>query len=90
MLSLDTKLKDLMIKIKSSLEEILFGFILFILAISGLFMALFLRSLNLNGGIITSTSLITEILSITLCYIIFNKKYLKEKSESQKREKGKK
>jgi len=89
-LSLDTKLKDLMIKIKSSLDEILFGFILFILAISGLFMALFLRSLNLNGGIIISTSLITEILSIILLYIIFNKKYLKEKPESQKREKGKK
>jgi len=81
--------KELMY-LKDSYFEIIKGFILVILASAGLGCALLLRYLGFNGTIITLYGIITEIISLLLCYFLF-RGYLKteEKSEPTK-QKGKK
>lgn len=76
--------KELMY-LKDSFFEIVKGIILVILASSGLGCALFLRYLGFNGTIITLFGIITEIISLLLCYFLFQG-YLKteEKSEPSK------
>jgi hypothetical protein len=85
-----SKISVFLTDLKNSWAEILFGFILFLLAISGLAIALLLRSFGFDGGTIVFLSLITEILSLFVCYFLFNKKYLTEEPQSNKREKFKK
>jgi len=76
--------KELMY-LKDSFFEIIKGFILVILASAGLGCALFLRYLGFNGTIITLFGIITEIISLLLCYFLM-RDYLKteEKTEPSK------
>lgn len=79
--------KELMY-LKDSFFEIIKGFILVILTSAGLGCALFLRYLGFNGTIITLFGIITEIISLLLCYFLF-RGYLKteEKTEPSKSKK---
>ena len=81
-------IKKELIYLKDSFSEILKGFILVILASAGLGCALFLRYLGFNGTIITLFGIITEIISLLLCYVLF-RGYLKteEKTEPSKSKK---
>ncbi|MBD3211102.1 MAG: hypothetical protein GF311_00715 [Candidatus Lokiarchaeota archaeon] len=90
MLSIFSKINAFLKNFKNSLSEILFGFILFFLAISGLAIALLLRSSGFDGGTIVFFSVITEILGLVVCYFLFNKKYLTEEPQREKRDKYKK
>ena len=66
--------------IKDSFPEIIKGFILFILAFSGLGCALVLRYLGYNGTIITFLGIATEFVGLILCFFVF-KGYLKPREE---------
>ncbi|MFX0080172.1 MAG: hypothetical protein ACFE94_00300 [Candidatus Hodarchaeota archaeon] len=66
--------------IKNSFMDIIRGFIVFILASSGLWVAIFLRYLEFNGIAITFFSLIVEFIALFLCYLLL-KGYLKSKEE---------
>ena len=79
--------KELMY-LKDSFSEILKGFILVILASAGLGCALFLIYLGFNGTFITLFGIITEIISLLVCYYLF-RGYLKteEKTEPSKSKK---
>ncbi len=81
-------IKKELIYLKDSFFEIIKGFILVILASAGLGCALFLRYLGFNGTIITLFGIITEIISLLLCYFLF-RGYLKteEKTEPSKSKK---
>ena len=81
-------IKKELIYLKDSFFEIIKGFILVILASAGLGCALFLRYLGFNGTIITFFGIITEIISLLLCYFLF-RGYLKteEKPEPSKSKK---
>lgn len=69
-----------------SLPDILRGFIFFLLTFSGIICALFLRYLygleifEIEGSFISTVSVIVEILSLLLCYVIF-KGYLNPEEE---------
>ena len=78
-------IKKELLYLKDSFFEIIKGFIFVILASAGLGCALFLRYLEFNGTIITLFGIITEIISLLLCYFLF-RGYLKteEKSEPSK------
>ena len=81
-------IKKELIYLKDSFSEIIKGFILVILASAGLGCALFLRYLGFNGTIITLFGIITEIISLLLCYFLY-RGYLKteEKTEPSKSKK---
>ncbi|MEE9377216.1 MAG: hypothetical protein V3V33_04180 [Candidatus Lokiarchaeia archaeon] len=81
-------IKKELIYLKDSFSEILKGFILVILAFAGLGCALFLRYLGFNGTFITLFGIITEIISLLVCYFLF-RGYLKteEKTEPSKSKK---
>ncbi|MFW9877191.1 MAG: hypothetical protein ACFFG0_29220 [Candidatus Thorarchaeota archaeon] len=66
--------------IKNSFIDIIRGFVVFILASSGLLAAIILRYLEFNGTIITFFSLIVEFLSLFLCYFLL-REYIKSKEE---------
>ncbi|MHA1438496.1 MAG: hypothetical protein ACTSPD_13050 [Promethearchaeota archaeon] len=72
--------------LKDSFIEIIMGFIFFILAFSGLGVALLLRYLEFNGNIIASVGIVTEMIALFLCYFIF-KGYLKLEEEVKQTEK---
>ncbi|MCK4687847.1 MAG: hypothetical protein KAT66_06940 [Candidatus Lokiarchaeota archaeon] len=76
--------------IKDSFLEIIKGFILFILAFSGLGFALVLRYLGYNGTIISFLGVATELIALILCYFMF-KGYVKPREEPEpSKPKGKK
>lgn len=69
--------------IKDSFIDIIKGFIFFILATSGLAVAIFLRYSGYDGTAITFVGLLVEFISLFLCYFLF-KRYLKSKEELEK------
>ena len=82
MTSIFSWFKKEIVYIKDSFFEILKGFILFILSLSGLACALFLRYLNYDGITITVISIFIEFAALILCYFIF-KGYLKPKEKQE-------
>lgn len=76
-------IKKELIYIKNSFMDIIRGFIVFILASSGLAIAIFLRYLGYNGTVITLFGLLVEFISLILCYFLL-KKYIKSKEELEK------
>lgn len=90
MASVFSWIKKELVYLKDSFFEIIKGFIFVILASAGLGCALLLRYLGYNGTIISFFGIITEIISLLLCYFLF-RGYLKseEKTEPSK-QKGKK
>jgi hypothetical protein len=83
MSSLISWIKKEIIYIKDSFIDIIRGFILFILATSGLAAAIFLRYLGYDGTAITFVGLIVEFISLFLAYFLF-KGFLKSKEELEK------
>jgi len=69
-----------------SIPELIKGFVLFVLAFSGLGIALLLRYFNQSGTIIISIGVIIEIFAMIVVYIIF-KNYLKLEEEIKPAEK---
>lgn len=61
--------------IRDSFSQIIKAFIIFILFSSGLFVAILLRNMGINGTMISFLSIISEIISIILCYFLL-KKYI--------------
>ena len=61
--------------LKDSLPEIIKGFLLFILVLSGLGCAIYLRYLGYDGYMITFISIIVQVLAMIFSYFLF-KKYL--------------
>jgi hypothetical protein len=72
--------------IKDSFSQILKGFILFVLATSGLGVAILLREFDFNGSTIASTGIILEVIGLILSYILL-RKYVTLKEEVKKKEK---
>jgi uncharacterized protein YacL len=68
--------------IRDSFSQILKAFIVFILFSSGLFVALLLRSIGTNGTIISSVSIISEIIALIMCYFLL-KKYIVAPEEKE-------
>lgn len=60
--------------------DIIRGLILFILASSGLGIAIFLRYFGYNGTVITFFGLIVEFIALILCYLLL-RGYIKSKEE---------
>jgi hypothetical protein len=90
MASLFTWIKKELVFIKDSFLEIIKGFILFLLAFSGLGLAIVLRYLGYNGTIISSIGVATELIALILCYFMF-KGLVKPKEEPEPpKAKGKK
>ena len=75
--------------IKDSFSQILKGFILFVLATSGLGIAILLREFNFNSSAIASTGIILEAIGLILSYILL-RKYVTLKEEEDIKKKGKK
>ena len=75
--------------LKDSLSQIILGLILFSLSFSGLGIALLLRQWRYSGTIIASFGILTEIIALILCYVIF-RGYLKKDEEVQPSEQPKK
>lgn len=74
--------------IKDSFSQILKGFILFVLATSGLGVAILLREFDFNGSTIASTGIILEVIGLILSYILLRKYVtLKEEEDVKKKEK---
>ena len=74
--------------LKDSFSLLIKGFLLFILAFSGLGLSLLLRYFQYNGTIIAFLGIITEVIALILCYFIFRKYILsKEQSKSPNLEK---
>jgi hypothetical protein len=74
--------------IKDSFSQILKGFILFVLATSGLGIAILLREFDFNGSAIASTGIILEAIGLILSYILLRKYVtLKEEEDIKKKEK---
>ncbi|MFX1316278.1 MAG: hypothetical protein ACFE9T_10470 [Promethearchaeota archaeon] len=82
MSSLFTWIKKELRYIIDSFPEIIKGFILFILAFSGLGCAIILRYLGYDGTIITFLGIATEFLALILCFFMF-KGYLKPREEAE-------
>jgi len=80
MSSLSSWIKKELAYIKNSFMDIIRGFIVFILASSGLGVAILLRYLEFDGTVITFFGLIVEIISLFLCYFLL-RGYLKSKEE---------
>jgi hypothetical protein len=76
-------IKKELIYIKDSFIDIIKGFIFFVLATSGLAVAIFLRYSGYNGTAITFVGLLVEFISLILCYFFF-KRHLKSKEELEK------
>jgi hypothetical protein len=74
--------------IKDSLSQIIKGFILFVLATSGLAFAILLRDLGFNGNTIVSAGLILEVIGLVLSYLLLRKYVsLKEDDDDKNKEK---
>jgi len=75
-------IKKELIYLKDSLFEIIKAFIIVILVSSGFGCALILRYIGFNGTIITFISIILEIVSLILCYLMI-RVYIKSEEESE-------
>ena len=75
--------------IKDSFTQILKALIVFILFSSGLFVALLLRSIGTNGTIISFVSIISEIITLILCYLLLKKYIVVTKEKEVKKGKTK-
>jgi len=76
--------------IKDSFSQILKGFILFILATSGLGVAVLLRYFGYNGDTIAFAGIIMEVIGLVLSYILLRKYVtIKEEEDKGKEQKGK-
>lgn len=90
MASIFTWIKKELGFLKDSLLEIIKAFILFVLAFSGLGVAIVLKYLGYNGTIIASLGIATELVALILCYFML-KVYVKPKEEPEpSKPKGKK
>jgi len=79
-----------MTSIISKFKDLINGFLLFILIISGLSIALILRYYNFNGNLIMLISVLVEFVGITLCYLILKNNLEESKSpEVLSKKKGK-
>jgi hypothetical protein len=67
--------------IKNSFMDIIRGLIIFILASSGLGIAIILRYFDYNGILITFFGLIVEFIALILCYLLL-REYLKSKKDT--------
>ena len=75
--------------IKDSFTQILKALIVFILFSSGLFVSLLLRSIGTNGTIISFVSIISEIITLILCYLLLKKYIVVTKEKEVKKGKTK-
>ena len=75
-------IKKELIYLKDSFFEIIKALIIVILASSGFGCALLLRDQGFNGTVITFVSIILELVSLILCYLMF-RGYLKSEEESE-------
>ena len=75
--------------IKDSFTQILKALIVFILFSSGLFVALLLRSIGTNGTIISFVSIISEVITLILCYLLLKKYIVVTKEKEVKKGKTK-
>ena len=71
-----------MSSIISKFKDLINGFLLFILIISGLAIALMLRFYNFNGNMIVLISVLVELVGIIMCYLIL-KNLLEEKKTTE-------
>ncbi|MFW9949826.1 MAG: hypothetical protein ACFFKA_06860 [Candidatus Thorarchaeota archaeon] len=76
--------------IKDSLSQIINGLILFLLASSGLFCAIYLRFLGLNGTIISFIGIMIEILALIVAFFllkrhVFRKEEVREDISNKKK-----
>ncbi|MBD3193793.1 MAG: hypothetical protein GF317_01970 [Candidatus Lokiarchaeota archaeon] len=86
MSSKNINVKDLANSFQNSIPELIKGFFIFVLSISGLIIAIILRSSGFDGYTISFVSIVIELISMTIVYILF-KKYLKKEEKSQIRQK---
>lgn len=82
MASIFAWIKKELVYLKDSFFEIIKGIIFVILASSGLACALLLRYLGFNGTIISFFGIITEFISLLLCYFLF-RGYLKSEEKTE-------
>ncbi len=75
--------------IKDSFSQILKGFILFILATSGLGFAVLLRYFGYNGSTIASVGIALEAIGLILSYMLLRKYFTLKEEENDKKQKGK-
>ena len=75
--------------IKASFSQILKGFILFVLATSGLGVAVLLREFGFNGSTIASVSIIIEAIGLILSYLLLRKNVSIKEEEDDRKQKGK-
>ncbi|MFX0136796.1 MAG: hypothetical protein ACFFDN_24375 [Candidatus Hodarchaeota archaeon] len=81
MASIFSWIKKELVYLKDSFSEIIKGTIFVILASAGLACALLLRYLGYSGTIITFFGVITEFISLILCYFLF-RNYLKPEEKA--------
>ena len=75
--------------IKDSLSQIIKGFILFILTISGLGFAILLRYFGYNIGVIASAGIALEAIGLILSYLLLRKYVTIKEEENDTKQKGK-
>jgi len=75
--------------IKDSFSQILKGFILFILATSGLGFAVLLRNFRYNGSTIAFAGIVLEAIALILSYILLRKYVTIKEEDKGKEQKGK-
>lgn len=83
-------IKKELVYIKDSFSEIIKGIILVALASSGVVLALLFRYLGYNGTIITFVGIVTEFISLLVCYFLFRNYLPSEEKTEPSRPKGKK
>jgi phage-related holin len=76
-------IKRELVYLKDSFREIVKGFIIFALASLGLVIAILLRYLGYNGTVITFFGIISEFISLFLCYLLL-KGYIRSKGDQEK------
>jgi len=74
--------------VRDSFAQILKALFIFVLFSSGLFVALLLRMAGTNGTIISFVSIVSEIITLIICYFLL-KKYIKPTEEKEEAKKGK-
>ncbi|MFX0035073.1 MAG: hypothetical protein ACFE9I_05470 [Candidatus Hermodarchaeota archaeon] len=82
MVSIFSWIKKELVYLKDSFFEVIKGIIFVILVSIGLGCALFLRYLGFNGTIISFFGILTEFVSLFLCYFLF-RGYLKSEEKSE-------
>ena len=75
--------------IKNSFSQLLKGFVLFLLATSGLGVAVLLREFGFNGSTIASVSIILEAVGLILSYLLLRKNISIKEEDEDRKPKGK-